>query len=72
MWYMPVLLTETENENDSVNQNGVAKMTLQKWRCKNDVAMSHGDSCCTLQILYYLCVLGVAQVPGNKSVLSCI
>ena len=30
MWSMPVVLTETENENDSVNQNYVAKMTLQK------------------------------------------
>ena len=29
MWSMPVVLTETENENDSVNQNYVAKMTLQ-------------------------------------------
>ena len=33
MWSMPVVLTETENENDSANQNDVAKMTLQ-----NDVA----------------------------------
>ena len=33
MWSMPVDLTETENENDSANQNDVAKMTLQ-----NDVA----------------------------------
>ena len=35
MWSMPVDLTETENENDSANQNDVAKtdvakMTLQK------------------------------------------
>ena len=30
MWSMPVVLTETENENDSTNQNYVAKMTLQK------------------------------------------
>ena len=30
MWFMPVVLTETENENDSVNQNYLAKMTLQK------------------------------------------
>ena len=30
MWSMPVLLTERENENDSTNQNYVAKMTLQK------------------------------------------
>ena len=30
MWSMPVVLTETENENDSVNQNSIAKMTLQK------------------------------------------
>ena len=30
MWSMPVILTETENENDSANQNDVAKMTLQK------------------------------------------
>ena len=30
MWSMPVALTETENENDSANQNYVAKMTLQK------------------------------------------
>ena len=33
MWSMPVVLTETENENDSANQNcknDVAKTTLQK------------------------------------------
>ena len=30
MWSMPVVLTETENENDSVNQNCVAKMMVQK------------------------------------------
>ena len=30
MWSMPVVLTETENENDSANQNDVAKMMLQK------------------------------------------
>ena len=29
MWSMPVVLTETENENDSANQNDVAKMTSQ-------------------------------------------
>ena len=34
MWSMSVDLTETENENnDSVNQNDIAKMSLQ-----NDVA----------------------------------
>ena len=33
MWSMPVVLTETENENDSANQNYAANMTL-----KNDVA----------------------------------
>ena len=38
MWSMPVDLTETENENDSANQNDVAKMTLWKWCCKNDAA----------------------------------
>ena len=26
MWSMPVVLTETENENDSANQNDAAKM----------------------------------------------
>ena len=30
MWSMPVVLTETENENDSANQNYIAKMMLQK------------------------------------------
>ena len=30
MWSMPVVLTETENENDSANQNYVVEMTLQK------------------------------------------
>ena len=35
MWSMPVVLTETENENDSPNQNDVAKMTC----AKNDVVM---------------------------------
>ena len=29
MWSIPVVLTETENENDSVNQNYIAKMTLE-------------------------------------------
>ena len=29
MWSMPVDLTETENENDSVNRNYIAKMTQQ-------------------------------------------
>ena len=24
MWFMPVVLTETENENDSANQNYIA------------------------------------------------
>ena len=33
MWSMPVVLTETENEDDSANQNNIAKMMLQ-----NDVA----------------------------------
>ena len=37
MWSMPVVLTKTENENDSANQNDVAEMTLQKRRYKNDV-----------------------------------
>ena len=27
VWSAPVVLTETENENDSANQNDVAKMT---------------------------------------------
>ena len=27
---MPVVLTESENENDSTNQNDIAKMMLQK------------------------------------------
>ena len=30
MWSMPVVFTETENENDSTNENDVAKMMLQK------------------------------------------
>ena len=30
MWSMPVVLTKTENENDSANQNDVAKKTLKK------------------------------------------
>ena len=30
MWSMPVDLTETEKENDSANQNDIAKMMLQK------------------------------------------
>ena len=38
MWSMPVVLTEAENENDSANQNYVAKMTLQKRRCKKERA----------------------------------
>ena len=30
MWCTPVVLTKTENENDSANQSYVAKMKLQK------------------------------------------
>ena len=30
MWSMPVILTETENENGSANQNYAAKVMLQK------------------------------------------
>ena len=30
MWFMPVVLTETEYESDFANQNYVAKMALQK------------------------------------------
>ena len=30
MWSMPVVLTETENENDSANQNDVAKNDIAK------------------------------------------
>ena len=37
MWSMPVVLTETENENDSVDQNDVAKMTLQKGASPSNV-----------------------------------
>ena len=40
MWSMPVVLTETENDNDTVNQNYVAKMTLQKWCCKKEPALA--------------------------------
>ena len=36
MWSMPVVLTDTENENDSVNQNDVAKMTSQ---CRMETAV---------------------------------
>ena len=37
MWSMLVVLTETENENDSANQNYVAKMTLQKGASPSNV-----------------------------------
>ena len=37
---MPVVLTKTENENDPVNQNDVAKMTLQ-----NDVTGPNNVVC---------------------------
>ena len=40
MWSMPVVLTEMENENDSANQSYIAKMTLQKWRCKKERALA--------------------------------
>ena len=40
MWSMPVVLTEPENENDSVNQNDVAEMTLQ-----NDAAGPNNVVC---------------------------
>ena len=36
-WSMPVVLTETENENDSANQNDVAKMTHHDVILQNDV-----------------------------------
>ena len=50
MWSMPVVLTETENENDSANQNYVAKMTLQKWR--RNVAWR--QPLYSVQILYFI------------------
>ena len=40
MWSMPVVLTETENENDSANQ-----ISLQKRHCKNDVAGPNNVVC---------------------------
>ena len=45
MWSMPVVLTETENENFFYEsnlcwKNDVAKMTLQKWRCNKGRALS--------------------------------
>ena len=52
MWSMPVVLTETENENDSANQNYVAKMTLQKWHCKNDVGASPSNAVDRRHYLY--------------------
>ena len=30
MWSMPVVLTEMENENDSANQNDVAKLMYER------------------------------------------
>ena len=49
MWSMPVVLTETKNENDSQNQN--------------DVAMSHGDSCCTLYKSFnFLCLKTIFDI----------
>ena len=36
MWSMPVVLTEWENENDSANQNDVAKMM---WQCRMEIAV---------------------------------
>ena len=44
MWSMPVVLTEWENENDSVNQNDIAKMIS-----KNDVIWR--------QLLYFVQIL---------------
>ena len=38
MWSVPVVLTETENENDSANQNDVAKNDAAKMTLQNDVA----------------------------------
>ena len=37
MWSMPVVLTETENENDSANQNDVAKMMCHDVILQNDI-----------------------------------
>ena len=51
MWSMPVVLTETENENDSVNQNYVAKITLQKWR-HNDVVEETAVVLCTNPLIH--------------------
>ena len=42
---MPVVLAETENENDSANQNDVAKMMLQ-----NDVAGPNNVVCRRLNL----------------------
>ena len=52
---MPVVLTETENKNDSVNQNDVGKMTSQ---CRMET------SCCTLDKSFIQKVLSIEG--GNR------
>ena len=51
MWSMPVVLTETENDNDSVNQNYFAKMTLPKGVSPSNVV---GITSLLLRIIHYL------------------
>ena len=41
------------------------KMTLQKWRCKNDIAISHGDSCCTNYLIEIERYYSVQPLPKS-------
>ena len=60
--YVVVVLTKTGNH--SQNQNDIEKMTLQKWHCKNDVTISHGDSRCTLYKSFNLTRIPSSQRPS--------
>ena len=51
---MPVLLTETENENDSVNPNYVAKMTLQNDAAKMTLKYDVSVTMTSQTVLYFV------------------
>ena len=52
MVYMPVVLTERENENGSANQNDVPKMTLQ---CCMETAVVKMTSQCRMETAVVFC-----------------
>ena len=68
MWSMPVVLIKTENENDSANQNDVAKMMLQKRRCKNGIVFVYVPKhyeCRSSEM--YVCILQICVLQYGSS-----